>query len=335
MSENTDKPPFTSTEDEQLQDNVSSVKNLWLLGATIALIPVCIIIYFIFFWGQSADQDSTGAADQPFVSRFPQDIYPPASPDFSEAPTKDIPQEKIDSFQARQPQTTPVEQTAPTAASPKVEAPAVVFSLPSLDQSDTAALDDLSALSPLLEWYIWLYTDEVVRKFVTVVDNLARGKVATKFISIPRPDQPFQALAQNNALYINPQSYQRFQVYANLFDSFNEDELIQIYWRYQPLMEEAYRELGYPDDRNFHNTLLNAIDNLLETPILDKPIKLTHLTPVLFRFDNPNLEALPSAHKLLIRMGPRNSLVILRKLERLRQRLKTAPATATTTPANS
>jgi len=313
-----------TTPEEQLtasaQENKASLNKMntqWLIGGLLTLIPLCIIIYFIFFWSDS-QQKSPAQSNETILSspQVPQAAYdiPSSEPVFDSPINKEVPKNKLTEYQNR--------QQAGSANAPLKAKP-----LPSLAQSDDHALDELSSLSPLLEWYIWLYTDEVVRKFVTVIDNVARGKVVTKYISIPRPAERFKPAIRQNELHLDQNNFDRYRVYADVFDSLNTEQVVALYWRYMPLMEEAYRELGYPQEQSFHKTMLKAIDNLLEAPVINDPIAVVPLTPVLFKFADPELEELPQAYKQLLRMGPRNTLVIMRKLEQVKMQMdRTQPA---------
>lgn len=287
---------------------IARVGTQWLIGGLITLIPLLTVIYFIFVWEPDREEQSASGSNEITIAD-PIDIQPadpiiptvPALP-----PNLDILEQKSQAL-ARQPATKAEQKKA-------LESP-----LPKLDHSDDQVLDGLSSLSPLLEWYIWLYTDEVVRKFVAVIDNIAEGKIVGKYISIPKPDKPFKGFTdETERQFLDPAGYERYNVYADIFDSLSNEDLVRIYWRYFPLLEQAYAELGYSEDRKFHGTLLNAIDSLLTAPVIHDEIELVPRTSVIYKFADPALEDLPSAHKQLIRMGPRNTMIIFRKLEQLK-----------------
>jgi hypothetical protein len=103
-----------------------------------------------------------------------------------------------------------------------------------------------------------------------------------------------------------------------------------LYKRLYPLFQQAYEELGYPN-KYFNDRLVEVIDQLLQTPELADPIKLT-LTQVQgsvpssqpwlrYEFDDPALEALPAGQKILMRMGRTNELLIKAKLKVFRERI--------------
>jgi hypothetical protein len=83
------------------------------------------------------------------------------------------------------------------------------------------------------------------------------------------------------------------------------NELANIYLRFYPLFQEAYEDLGYPQVY-FNDRVIDVIDHLLSAPEVNDPIIL-HRPHVLYEFIHPELEALSSGQKLLIRLGVRNS----------------------------
>ncbi len=92
----------------------------------------------------------------------------------------------------------------------------------------------------------------------------------------------------------------------------------------QPLFQQAYVELGYPDG-DFNLRLLEIVDLLLAAPEVPQPVRL--LKPeAYYLFADPELEALPAGAKLMIRMGNDNAGQVKAKLRELK-----AALTGTTT----
>jgi len=79
-----------------------------------------------------------------------------------------------------------------------------------------------------------------------------------------------------------------------------------------PAIEEAYKDLGYPDTE-FGNTLKKAVMELLKVPVVEENIKLQKKV-VTYMLANPEFENLSAAQKHLLRMGPDNMRLIQGKL---------------------
>ena len=69
-----------------------------------------------------------------------------------------------------------------------------------------------------------------------------------------------------------------------------------------------YEDLGYPN-AYFNDRMIDVINHLIATPEVNDPIIL-HRPHVLYEFIHPELEALSSGQKILIRLGSRNSIKV-------------------------
>ncbi len=76
----------------------------------------------------------------------------------------------------------------------------------------------------------------------------------------------------------------------------------------KPLIDEAYAELGYPDD-DFSDTLQDAITRVLDMELPDSSLELVRPS-VMYQYKDTQVEALPDSDKLLLRIGKENLLVI-------------------------
>lgn len=161
-----------------------------------------------------------------------------------------------------------------------------------------------------------LVQQDLVRQFVVFVDNLAQGELTRKVSPIKGPEKLFTVSEITNKVYLNPDSYHRYDAYVDSITKMDEQSLIITYKQLTPMLEEAFTELGYSNAK-FNDRMLQAIKMLLAAPIVEDPIELNSIS-VNYQFVDPDLEALPSAQKLLVRMGPENTRklkVALRKLE--------------------
>ena len=184
----------------------------------------------------------------------------------------------------------------PAEAEPEVEP------LPTLDKSDPVVAENLheylgdTAMSLVVN-------DDVIRRGVVYIDNLAKGKVATKHSPVERPKESFSVI-EGDILTIDPNSYERYTPYVKIFTSMSAAQIVRMYENYKPLINEAYTEIGYEGDA-FNQTLEEAIDLLLDTPDPKGDMPLVH-DSVTYQYAYSEWENLPAAQKQLLRMGPEN-----------------------------
>ena len=114
-------------------------------------------------------------------------------------------------------------------------------------------------------------------------------------------------------------SYGRYDALVAQIYYADIDAVYDTYERFYPLFQKAYERLGYPD-AYFNDRLIEVIDHLVATPMPEGPIVLPRPN-VLYEFADPDLEALSSGQKLMLRMGPNNAATIKRLLQKLRERL--------------
>jgi hypothetical protein len=93
---------------------------------------------------------------------------------------------------------------------------------------------------------------------------------------------------------------------------------VRLYKQLKPVIQEAYKDLGYPDT-DFEDTLTKAIVELLKVPVV-KDVLLEKKI-ISYAMVDPELESLSQAQKHLLRMGPENILRIQSKLREFAQEL--------------
>ena len=191
--------------------------------------------------------------------------------------------------------------------------------LPALDDSDAWFLLEIrNAFHPAFE--ALLMREAVIDRLVSAVDNLPRRKIAETIRPVDRLPDAFETDMDNEGrLVLGPSSYLRYDAIVAQVYFADLDTLYDMYLRFYPLLQQAYERLGYLD-AYFNDRLVEVIDHLLETPVPDGPIALVRPN-VLYEFADPELEALSSGQKLLLRMGPDNSATMKRVLQRFRAKL--------------
>lgn len=190
-----------------------------------------------------------------------------------------------------------------------------------LDESDGLVRDLAEKLSYHPDLAQWLLTDDLIRKFVAAVDNIANGVSPRKHVDFFTPEGEFKAGEKNGRYIADPASYARYSPVAGVFSSLNAQECVSLYRKLYPTIQQAYRDLGYPGG-NFNKTLLQALQELLGVPIIEGDI-LLEAKLLSFELAVPELENLSQAQKHLFRMGPQNIRIIQTKLRELKSLLST------------
>ncbi len=234
----------------------------------------------------------------------------------------------------------PVNPPSPATATDAPPAPAVEsapipaptpLDLPPLNRSDAVVRGWVAALSANPELGKWLIPDQLIRKFVVTVENIADGENPAAHLRHMRPETGFQVAGTGGSLFLDPQGFARFDGLAGIADSINATDAAHLFQNLRPLLDEAYRELGHPAGR-FDATFARALDRLLETPASPRRIEVVRRS-VSFEFADPRLEALSPAQKVLIRMGPANRAKVQGKLEEFRAALEAATRVEAGTPS--
>lgn len=264
-----------------------------LVGAT------CALGYFL--WTQNA------ADSEPTIEAF--DIATPERVIAPETPT---------------PTPSPVISAAPQVSPTAEAAPAPAPTAPRLDGSDAHIIENLSALNYGAEVASMLTPEEVARKFVRAVYGLSEGRVVREYRPVVSPKGQFLAKkvghqtadSQQEVYRIERENDARYASYISMLSLINNEAFIKLYHFYLPTFEEAYQELGVGSG-DFHSTLIRAIDVLLDAPVVNEAILLTQPS-VMYKFSDPELERLPAAHKLMLRMGTENSEALKLELKKLK-----------------
>jgi hypothetical protein len=188
-----------------------------------------------------------------------------------------------------------------------------------LDESDELVRELANRLSSHPKLALWLMSDELIRKFVAAVDNIANGQSPRSHIDFFQPEEDFSVLEENGEYFLDTGSYQRYDIVAEVFSSLDTQGCVQLYGQLTPVIREAYIDLGYPQG-DFHNTLKRAIAELQKVPVVEEKIVLEKKV-VTYKLANPRLEELSPAQKHLLRMGPDNMKKIQAKLQAMSQAL--------------
>jgi hypothetical protein len=171
----------------------------------------------------------------------------------------------------------------------------------------------------------WLATDQLIRNFTVVVLNIADGRSPAQHLRRVRPTGEFVVSQDGEMATIDPRSYRRYDDYADAVGALDAEGTARLYATLKPRLQDAYRELGYPEG-DIDRALERAIIALLETPVIDGEVALTPKS-VSWEFADPKLQSLTAAQRQFLRMGPRNMRIVKAKLREI------APLVGITVPS--
>lgn len=271
----------------------TSRKTTW---AVVIVIVAAVIAAVIWWWlpSEKPQQQEKVVVEQSTSTEVEAESYEPEEP--AEQEPEPLPEPV-------EPEPEPVEQTE---EDPEPEQ----IALPELNNSTPTVLQELDSSDINIRP---LKSSQLIRDAVVLADNISNGTIVRDRTIVQRPDGRFSVIEVDGELYIDESSYRRYDALVDWFVSLDAYALADNYELFKPLVQEAYAEIGYPDS-NFDDTLIEAIDVLLSTPVPEGLVEV-NADSVMYTYADDAYEALPAAQKQLLRMGPDN-------IERIKQKLR-------------
>jgi len=190
------------------------------------------------------------------------------------------------------------------------------ITVPPLDESDALVRELVRKITSHPSALAWLATNGLIRNFTVVVGNVADGATPAKQLRVLRPGSAFAIVERNGQRFIDPRSYQRYDAIADAVASIDPPGASRLYATLKPRIGEAHAQLGQPAN-SFDSALERAIVALLQTPVVDGPVRVESKGGTGYRYADPNLEGLTAAQRQLLRTGPRNVRKIQAALRQL------------------
>lgn len=218
----------------------------------------------------------------------------------------------------------------PAAAPSGESAPAVPggealpFPAVGLGASDAAVREFAAVLSADPEFARWLLSRDLVRTFVVSVDNVANGLSPKSHIGFFSLKGDFRVARTRSGTLVDPASYARYEPVVAVVRSLDAAAAARLYRAVKPLLQEAYAELGYPGV-DFDDTLVRAMGEILEAPVVDGPVLLEQKV-LSYAMADPALEGLSPAQKQVLRLGPKGVAAVHAKIGELAAALGVSPA---------
>lgn len=189
--------------------------------------------------------------------------------------------------------------------------------------SDTVVSELVTELSTHPQLAKWVVTDDLIRRFVASINNVAEGSSPSKHVEFLRPSTPFRAVEKTGSIFVNQSSFDRYGLFAEVFTSLDTEGTVTLYQELKPLIDEAYREIS-PPGWVFEDRLNRAIDQLLDVPIPVGDLELEERTIATYRYVDDRFESLNDAQRHLLRMGPENVQRIQEKLREFQNAIRAA-----------
>jgi hypothetical protein len=193
----------------------------------------------------------------------------------------------------------------PPPPEPDIMLPPPPPPLPELDESDPFVRESVEELGSASLLVTWLASEDLVRRFVAAVDNIAEGKSPREPLKPLWPTKAFTMRRDDGRELIDLLSWERYDATTDVFVSLDPRKTVDVYHFLQPLFEAAYDDLGYPE-RTFDETLRDAIDELLRAPVLVGDVEIAPRV-ISWEYVDPEIESLSAAQKALLRTGPVNA----------------------------
>lgn len=273
----------------------------WVLVTVIVVIVIGMFLVWKFSFSNQPIEDATQIVDEPIVTETPLDVM---------INVDEVPVETIDD--------TVIEPLVLNEDLPqKIIEIKPVSITPALDQSDSWVQKQLSGIIWKKELLGLLINEDIIRRFVVFVDNFAQGNIVYSHSPFVKPSTSFIAKEQieNNSLgndsqifELDESNFKRFSIYVDLLRAADTDTLVEWYKELQPLITEAYSELGYPD-QEFKDVLQQSIVKVLDLEFPKGNIELVQPS-VMYQYKSSEIEALDDADKLMLRIGKDNLLII-------------------------
>ena len=173
------------------------------------------------------------------------------------------------------------------------------------DQFIQSTLSDVDAIQPIIAL---LVDKEILRKLARAVYQSANGNIVSQYRPLRSPNGRFivQAYApeEQDKYIVNSKNYTRYQQYVSALTQLEPKVAAQLYYRFSPLLEQAYAELGLTES-SFHDALIKTTGLIINAEFISSDAILYRKT-LKYPLEQSALESLNDIEKLMFRMGKDN-----------------------------
>lgn len=232
-----------------------------------------------------------------------------------------LPEELVMVQPSVEPAPMPIEAEAPAApiaappvteVQPKIP-PAPVVSEETGDQYARESIDAVNGGKALAQF---VAGDYVVERAVAIIDALRRGEVPYKLLPVGKPSTTFPISDNGLRVTLDTAGFSRYDGFAQWVGGLNTPALVSLLNDYEMIATQALTRMGVPDF-DIRSALLAATTQILSTPQVSVDAELMRREANWVYMD-PELEALSSLQKQVLRMGPENADIVQQKARDIR-----------------
>ena len=232
-----------------------------------------------------------------------------------------LPEELVMVQPSVEPAPMPIEAQAPAApiaappvteVQPKIP-PAPVVSEETGDQYARESIDAVNGGKALAQF---VAGDYVVERAVAIIDALRRGEVPYKLLPVGKPSTTFPISDNGLRVTLDTAGFSRYDGFAQWVGGLDTPALVSLLNDYEMIATQALTRMGVTDF-DIRSALLAATTQILSTPQVSVDAELMRREANWVYMD-PELEALSSLQKQVLRMGPENADIVQQKARDIR-----------------
>ena len=263
-----------------------------------------------------APQPQKGVPKKPVASAPPASV-PPVVPEVTENKQETKEEEATEDKKTEEAEQT--EETEETEDEETEEAEEIVET----DELREAFVSHAKTISQNELWLEFIARDDALLRCVKAVDSIAAGDIPIEPLDFLKPKTPFSAsLNAVGLLVVTVEAIARYQKAFDALRSIDMQAAVDLFNEIEPVLDEIFHGLGYPETKTFRGRLTEACTVILETPVMKGEGGLVHVAANLYKYSNPQLEELLPVQKLLIRLGETNREEIRRRVTEFAKLMK-------------
>ncbi|MDB2378591.1 DUF3014 domain-containing protein [Luminiphilus sp.] len=206
----------------------------------------------------------------------------------------------------------PIAAPVVTEVQPKIP-PAPVVSEETGDQYARESIDAVNGGKALAQF---VAGDYVVERAVAIIDALRRGEVPYKLLPVGKPSTTFPISDNGLRVTLDTAGFSRYDGFAQWVGGLDTPALISLLNDYELIATQALTRMGVTDF-DIRSAVLAATTQILSTPQVAVDAELMRREANWVYMD-PELEALSSLQKQVLRMGPENAGIVQQKARDIR-----------------